>query len=102
LIRRFHSISPRVIVNAIPPVGPELRGHFDIAAIETYSLRLREICGAVNCEFVDPFAALRSAEFGISTPGSMGDTLHLASYRQAYGTIGAQICRAPASVAQSG
>jgi lysophospholipase L1-like esterase len=102
LIRRFQSVSPRVIVNAIPPVGTELRGHFDTDAIETYSRHLREICGALNCEFGDPFAALRSGEFGIATPGSMADTLHLGSYRQAYGGIGAQICDAPASVAQGG
>lgn len=102
LVRRFQSVSARVIVNAIPPVGTELRGHFDVLAIQTYSQRLRELCGSLSCEYADPFTAFRSAEFGIAKAGSMSDALHLADYRQAYGGIGAQICRSPESVAQSG
>jgi hypothetical protein len=101
LIERFQAAAPRVIVNAIPPVGEGLRDVIDTAAIETHSRRLQGLCGAMNCEFADPFVTLRAAEFGIAKPGAMGDMLHAASYRRAYGEIGDEICRPSGSLAQS-
>jgi lysophospholipase L1-like esterase len=92
LITRLKAVGSHLIVNAIPPVGDELRGYYDTAAIATYSETLRQLCLGAECEFLDPFVAARSPEFGISKVGAMADAVHLAAYKAAYSLIGARIC----------
>lgn len=94
IIGTLAAAADRLVVTAVPPVGPRLAPLYDGAGIRTLSEELRRLCEArANCTFTDPFASLRSAEsFAVGVPGALGDALHLADYPAAGRAIEAVLC----------
>ncbi|EIM25595.1 SGNH/GDSL hydrolase family protein [Microvirga lotononidis] len=77
-----------IVVTAVPPVGEKEAKNFNVEAIESYSQVIAQACSGVDgCSFHDPYASLRSSNFGVSRPGAMADGIHVASYRKVYATL---------------
>ncbi|MCJ2053184.1 SGNH/GDSL hydrolase family protein [Methylobacterium sp. J-070] len=93
IIKRFQSLSPRVVVTALPPVGRQIGKFVDARAVTEYSERLRALCGRLGCTFADPFAALRDGDSGFAKPGALRDGLHLAAFRPALRALEPALCR---------
>lgn len=90
----LRGMAPKVVVNAVPPIGESLDKVIDSDGVKVYSDVLSGICSAVQgCVYKDPFAKVRSFKFGIARPGTMSDELHLANYRRAYSSLDDELCR---------
>ncbi|MFC6775311.1 SGNH/GDSL hydrolase family protein [Methylobacterium gregans] len=74
----------RVLVAAVPPLGPEAAAIRDPAAVDTYTAALRSLCEQrgrrFSCRFFDPFAGLRNGEPGLTTQAAPPDGVHLRDY----------------------
>jgi hypothetical protein len=92
IIRRLQSLSPRVVVTALPPVGREIGKLVEAGAVADYSRRLQALCGRLGCIFADPFAALRDGDTGYAKPGALRDGLHLAAFRPALKALEPALC----------
>jgi lysophospholipase L1-like esterase len=94
LVRRLASSTSRLIVTAIPPIGEGGGALFETGAVQLYSERLAAVCGRLGCEYVDAFAGLRSAKFGVAKPGMTLSHVptHLQSYVDAYKGIAPRLC----------
>ncbi len=94
IIRHLSSITDRLVVTALPPIGRALGGRLDPLAVADYSDRLRTLCARLGCRFADPFAAIRDGTTGFAKPGTMRDGLHLSAYRPALAALGPALCEA--------
>lgn len=92
IVTRLQSVTGRVVVTALPPVGRELGRLIDAAAVGDYARRLTALCGRLGCAFTDPFSGLRDGETGFAKPGAMRDGLHLAAYRPALAGLEPDLC----------
>ena len=81
-----------VLVNAPPPVSPTLAWAIDPEHVELLSRRLEEVCNRQGCLFQDPFAELRSIQFGVAIAGATKDGQHLADYRHSYRHLVPHLC----------
>lgn len=70
----------RVLVAAVPPLGPEAAAIRDPAAVAVYTAALRSLCERHGCRFFDPFADLRDGEPGLTTQAAPPDGVHLRDY----------------------
>lgn len=92
-VAALRAIAPKVVVNAVPPIGESLNKVIDSDGVKVYSEILSGICSAVQgCVYKDPFAKTRSFNFGIARPGTMADELHLSNYRRAYSSLDDELC----------
>lgn len=82
-----------IVMTAIPPIGRELAGSFNIGSIEKYSTILSKICTNTGaCNYQDPYQDMRmSGEFGLAKPNALADGVHAKSYREVYERI--PLCR---------
>lgn len=94
IVMRLKTVSPRVVVTALPPIGHEIGHLVDAGAVTDYAQRLRALCDRLGCAFVDPFEAIRDGDSGFAKPGAMRDGLHLASYRSALRALEPELCAA--------
>ena len=92
IVRRLQTMSPRVVVTAIPPVGREIGKLVEAGAVADYSQRLQRLCGRLGCIFADPFAALRDGDTGYAKPGALRDGLHLGAFRPALKALEPSLC----------
>ncbi|MGU3417244.1 SGNH/GDSL hydrolase family protein [Methylobacterium sp. D54C] len=92
IVKRLQTLSPRVVVTALPPVGREIGKLVDAGAVADYSRRLQNLCGRLGCVFTDPFAALRDGDTGYAKPGALRDGLHLAAFRPALKAVEPALC----------
>ncbi|MBB4041452.1 lysophospholipase L1-like esterase [Microvirga flocculans] len=88
----FGKVAKRVVVTALPPIGPSLGESFEIPAVAAYSERLRALCAKEGCEFVDPFMTFREEDGATAQPGATRDGLHMSSYRVVQTRLAALIC----------
>lgn len=95
IIAHLGTLSDRVVVTALPPVGRASEGRLDPLAVGVYSQRLEAICERLGCSFTDPFAAIRDGETGLARPGAMRDGLHLKAYRPALKAMEPALCPTP-------
>lgn len=70
----------RVLVAAVPPIGPEARTGRDPAAVAAYTAVLERLCARHGCRVFDPFAELRDGEPGLTTRAVPPDGVHLQDY----------------------
>ena len=92
IVKRLQSLSARVVVTALPPVGREIGTLVDAGAVPDYSRRLEKLCGRLGCTFADPFADLRDGDTGYAKPGALRDGLHLAAFRPALKALEPALC----------
>lgn len=92
IVKRLQSLSVRVVVTALPPVGREIGTLVDAGAVPDYSRRLQKLCGRLGCTFADPFADLRDGDTGYAKPGALRDGLHLAAFRPALKALEPALC----------
>lgn len=92
ILTRLESVTGRVVVTALPPVGRELGHLIEAGAVADYSRRLQILCGRLGCAFADPFLALRDGDSGFAKAGAMRDGLHLAAYRPALVALEPALC----------
>jgi len=92
IVKRLQSLSARVVVTALPPVGREIGTLVDAGAVPDYSRRLQKLCGRLGCTFADPFADLRDGDTGYAKPGALRDGLHLAAFRPALKALEPALC----------
>lgn len=92
IVTRLKSVTGRVVVAALPPVGRELGHLIDAGAVADYSQRLQTLCGRLGCAFTDPFLGLRDGGTGFAKAGAMRDGLHLAAYRPALAGLEPDLC----------
>ena len=92
IVRLLRSVTGRVVVTALPPVGREIGHLIDAGAVGDYSQRLQALCGRLGCTFVDPFEGIRDGNTGFAKPGAMRDGLHLAAYRPAFAASEPALC----------
>ena len=83
LLTQLLRVTSRVFVAAIPPVSEDARTLIEFDASKGFSEQIRVLCDRLGCEHFDPFASIRSADFGVARAGST-DVLRLKSYRDAY------------------
>ena len=93
IISRLQSVSPRVVVTALPPVGRDIGKLVDAGAVAVYSQRLKTLCGRLGCVYADPFATLRDGDSGYAKPGALRDGLHLTAFRPALRALEPVLCR---------
>ncbi|KQP59934.1 hypothetical protein ASF41_09530 [Methylobacterium sp. Leaf111] len=70
----------RVLVAAVPPIGPEAGAERDPAAVAGYTALLRDLCARQGCRVFDPFADLRDGPPGLTTRAVPPDGVHLRDY----------------------
>jgi lysophospholipase L1-like esterase len=70
----------RVLVAAVPPLGPEAAAERDPAAVAAYTAILRGLCARHGCRVFDPFADLRDGPPGLTTRAVPPDGVHLRDY----------------------
>lgn len=92
IVTRLQSVTGRVVVTALPPVGRELGHLIEAGAVADYSQRLQILCGRLGCAFTDPFLGLRDGDTGFAKAGAMRDGLHLAAYRPALAALEPVLC----------
>lgn len=80
----------RVLVAAVPPLGPEAAVVRDPAAVDAYSAALRSLCERYGCRFFDPFAGLRNSGPGLTTQAAPPDDVHLSDYDAITAELAAQ------------
>ncbi|WNJ89484.1 SGNH/GDSL hydrolase family protein [Bosea sp. 685] len=82
-----------IVMTAIPPIGTELAGSFNIGSIEKYSTILSDICTNTGaCSYQDPYQDMRvTGEFGLAKPNTLADGVHAKSYRDIYERV--PLCR---------
>lgn len=95
IVAHLATLSDRVVVTALPPVGKASEGRLDPLAVGAYSRRLEAICERLGCIFTDPFAAIREGETGLARPGTMRDGLHLKAYRPVLKAMEPALCPTP-------
>lgn len=76
----LRSRADRVLVAAVPPLGPEAAVLRDPAAVDAYSAALRGLCERSGCRYFDPFAGLRDGGAGLTTRAAPPDGVHLRDY----------------------
>lgn len=92
IVRRLQTVTDRVVVTALPPVGREIGSFVDAGAVGEYSNRLKGLCDRIGCTFTDPFADLRDGDTGYAKPGALRDGLHLAKFRPALQSLAPALC----------
>ncbi|MDP4022194.1 GDSL-type esterase/lipase family protein [Methylobacterium sp. NEAU 140] len=92
IVRGLQTVSGRVVVTALPPVGREIGKLMDAAAVGDYSRRLQSLCGRLGCTFADPFADLRDGDTGFAKPGALRDGLHLGAFRPTMKALEPALC----------
>jgi hypothetical protein len=70
----------RVLVAAVPPIGPGAEAERDPAAVAAYTAILRGLCARQGCRVFDPFADLRDGPPGLTTRAVPPDGVHLRDY----------------------
>lgn len=93
VVARLSRLADRVVIAAIPPISDSLKAAFDPAGVLALTKRQEAVCARLGCETADPYAASRSADFGIARPDATRDGLHLTEYASAYRAIDRQMCR---------
>ncbi len=91
-VASFRKVARRVVVLAVPPISPEMKGKFEIGAVRAYSERLRNLCARGGCEFVDPYDATREADGSTARPNATADGVHLKSYRAVHDGLEKLVC----------
>lgn len=80
IVDRLRAHADRVLVAAVPPLGPEAAAIRDPAAVAAYNETLRGLCERHGCRFIDPFAGLRDGEPGLTSQAAPPDGVHLRDY----------------------
>ena len=95
IITHLGTLSDRVVVTALPPIGRDAESRIDPLAVGVYSQRLEALCRRLGCVFTDPFAEIREGGTGLARPGTMRDGLHLKAYRPTLKAMETALCPAP-------
>ena len=90
ILVRLRPWTDRVVVLALPPVAPHNAPPDRPAAIPLYSEELRRLCDDHPgfAVFADPFAPLRTADFGVCTPNALFDAMHVADNAAVWRRLG--------------
>lgn len=92
IVLRLLEVTHRVVVTAVPPLDRQIR-NLDAASVRHYSDRLKDLCGRLDCRFVDLFSDLREGVYGLVKPGTLGDGIHLGHYRPSLARVEPDLCR---------
>lgn len=95
IVTHLGTLSDRVAVTALPPIGRDAERRLDPLAVGVYSQRLEAICKRLGCVFIDPFAEIREGGSGFARPGTMRDGLHLKAYRPILKAMEPALCPGP-------
>lgn len=80
ILEQLRAHADRVVVLAVPPIA--LSGTFprDPRAVELYSWQILRTATQRDCAYFDPFAPIRTDDFGLARPDALSDEVHLADY----------------------
>lgn len=95
IVAHLRTLSDRIVVSALPPIGPDGGVRLEPLAVGAYSRRLETLCRRLACIFTDPYAASRDGETGLARPGTMRDGFHLRAYRPALKAMEPALCPSP-------
>ncbi|GJD85783.1 SGNH/GDSL hydrolase family protein [Methylobacterium haplocladii] len=97
IVARLKTVSDRVVVTAVPPLGRALADEFEAKAVAAYSERIEALCARIGCLYADPFSELRDGDTGFGRPGVNRNGLHLTRYRPVLRNLAATLCPHAAS-----